>query len=64
VLEKRLSEFDSYEKAARYAADRGVSVSGSYLSMMVSGKRDPAIPKARKLARVFGLKLMDVVGEE
>lgn len=63
MLEKRLKKFGSFEKAARYCADRGVSVSGSYLFMMVTGKRDPAIPKARALARVLGLELMDVVGE-
>lgn len=64
VLEKRLKKFESYEKAARYAADQGVSVSGSYLSMIVSGKRDPSLRKARKLARVFDLDIIDVIGVE
>ena len=64
VLGKRLEDLDlSYEKAAHYLADRGVDVSGSYLSMLVRGERDPSVSMARRIAAALKINLVDVVGE-
>lgn len=63
ALQRALQEIGSYERAARLLADRGVDVSGSYLSMLVRGSRDPSVAMARRISRALGIDLSDVVGE-
>ena len=62
ALRDRLRAYGSYEKAARAIAIAGVDVSGSYLSLLVRGERDPSVQKARDLARVLDIDLLDVIG--
>lgn len=51
----------SFEKSARYLATKGVEITGSYLAMIVGGKKEPALPLARKLAAALDLEVSDVV---
>lgn len=61
AVAQRLEDLDlSFEKAARYLAERGVEISGSYLSTIAKG-REPALPLARKLATALELELSDIV---
>lgn len=62
-LEAALREVgDSYEAMARWLHEHQVPVSGAYLSMLVSGKRDPSVKTAKKLAMALGIDLSDIVG--
>ena len=64
ALGKKFEQLDlSYEKAARYLADRGVEVSGSYLSMLVRGLRYPSVSMAKQIAEALDLQLSDIVGK-
>ena len=62
VLESRLREYGSFEKAAHHLVDRGVEVSSSYLNMIVRGSRDPSVKMARRISKALGLGFEDVVG--
>ena len=62
-LETRLKKLGSLEDAAYFLRQKGVKVSASYLSMLSSGKKDPSLKLARRIAEVLEMRFSDVVGE-
>ena len=62
LLAKKIEQIGSFRKAAARLAETGVSVSASFLNLLVRGEREPSAPMSRGIARGLGLRLEDVVG--
>lgn len=63
ALGKRLSEIGSLEDCVFFLRKKKVRISGSYLSMLIRGIRDPSVVMAKKLSKALEIPLQAVIGE-